>query len=78
MHASHEVSDERKALQLVIGGAKSGKAKGRVLDIRALVNVLEQDCDYCHEIHRFSGVLLGGAKEVLLEESRAASSDDAM
>ena len=49
-----------------------------MLDIRALVNVLEQDCDYCHEMHRFPGVLFGGAKEVLLEELRAASSDDAM
>ena len=48
--------------ELVIGGTRSGKAKGRVLDVRALVNVSEQDCDYCHEMHRFSGVFLGGEK----------------
>ena len=62
----------------MIGGARSGKAKGRVLDVRSLGNVSEQDCGYCHEIHRFSGVLLGGEKEVLVDESRAASNDDAM
>ena len=63
MHASHEVCDERvlnAGAELVLGGIRSGEAKGRMLDVRALVDVSEQARGNRQEIHRFSGVLIGG------------------